>query len=110
MAKFWPTKYMSLVQGGPVEQTVTGSTANNQYLGYTACTSRDTYVSAPLVQGDSAIFLQPQWRGVSSFAVATAFHVSCVQAGSGFYISTINSIGFAASAASVSVWWEIKLR
>jgi hypothetical protein len=62
------------------------------------------------VTANAAIFLQPQWRGVASYGVAAVFHVSCVQAGSGFYISTVNSTGFGASAASVSVWWEIKLR
>lgn len=109
MAKFWPTKGIRQIQGGPVTQTVVGSTSANQYLGATLITSRDTFVGAPLVTATSRIFLQPLWLGPSSYGSAVTFTVACLQAGSGFFISTINSIGFgAASTASVSVQWELK--
>ena len=109
MAKFWPTKGIRIIQGGPLTQTVVASTSDNQYVGATLITSRDTYVGAPVVAAGSRIFLQPRWLGSTSYGAAVGFHVASVQAGSGFYISTVNSIGFAAAgAASVSVWWEVK--
>jgi hypothetical protein len=111
MAKFWATKNLQIVQGAGVRQTVTGSNANNQYLGDTLITSRNTFVGAPVVTATSPIFIQPHWLGPASYAIGVNFQISSVQPGSGFYISTINSVGFgAASAASVACWWEVKLR
>jgi hypothetical protein len=101
-------KFFRFVQGGPRTVANVDSSAANQWYGDTTCVSRNTFVAAPMVAATSRISLTPHWFGTPSLAVAPQLFVSSVQAGSGFYISTVASVGFAAAnQASFGVWWEV---
>lgn len=108
--KFWPLKKLTPIVGAPQTFVNVASTTTNQYFGTTIITSRDTFVAAPVVAARSQIWLQPRWiGGMSSYGISPSFHVASIQAGSGFYISTVASCGFgAANTASVSVGWKIE--
>jgi hypothetical protein len=97
------------VQGGPVTVTNPGSTSVNQWFGETVMGSRHVFVAAPLVATTSRIRLDVVGYGtVNSGATATSFLVTSIQAGSGFIISTVNSISFGlAGTPSLGVWWEL---
>jgi hypothetical protein len=99
------------VLGGPTAFTNANSSSLNQWFGDTLCTSRNTFVAAPLIAATDRVRLDAHWYGTPSLAVWPGLVVSSTQAGSGFYISTVQSVGFgAAGTASVAVWWEIVKR
>ena len=110
MATDYRLKRIRQTQGGPISQTNVDSSTLNQWFGDTLITSRHEFVSAPMIAAASKVFLQPHWLGhVNSTVAVAAFVVSSIQAGSGFFISTTNSVAFGGAATpSVSVWWELK--
>ncbi len=96
------------VQGGPLTLTNVSSTSTNQWFGTQLISSRDQFVAAPLVAASSRFRLTPIWFGVPSLSVFPQTAVYSVQAGSGFILSTVGSVGFAAAgAASYAIQWEI---
>lgn len=108
MANF-TLKYDRVVLGGATTQMNVSSTSLNQYAGDTVIVSRDTFVAAPLVAATSRIQLQAHWLGTNSLSVNPGLVVSSIQAGSGFFITTVQSVGFsAAGGASYAAWWEIR--
>ena len=110
MAKYYITKPVSVVQGGPIVMTQAGSGLAGQFHGEIMATSRDTLIAAPLVTAASYIRIDQRWIGPSSYGVGVNFSIGSVMPGSGFYATTINSVGFgAANTASVQLYWEIKL-
>lgn len=98
-----------MVQGAPTILTQAGSGAAGQFHGETLVTSRNTLIAAPLVTAGAYISMTPRWIGTSSLGTFVSFVVGSVMPGSGFYASTVNSVGFGAAGASVTLYWEIKL-
>jgi hypothetical protein len=108
MASDFINKNRRQVHGGPVTLTNIDSSATNQWFGTTLITSRYVAVSAPAIAATSPVRLSTEWLGLGSYGVAVDFQVMSKAAGVGFYLGTVNSVGFsAAGAASCQVHWEI---
>lgn len=102
-------KYDKAFLGGALIVSQPGSSSANQFANRTVVASNPQVVTAlPGIQVQDLIFLQPMrvgGAGVSS--VAYACEVSCIQAGSGFHITTVAASGTNASSLGIQVAWMV---
>ncbi len=107
-------KQNSHVLGGPLRFSSIASGSPAEFQDTIVITSRDQVVNLPAFAAGAHVHLSPRWIGTASYAVAVNFMVGSIMPGSGFYISTVNSVGFGGGAgtatASVEVSYHISLR
>jgi hypothetical protein len=108
MATDFINKNRRQVFGGPTTLTNVDSSATNQWFGEAVIGSRDVYIAAPPIAATSRVRTDLRWYGTGSLSVAPNVYVSSTMPNSGFFLSTVASVGLGvANGSSFGVWWEI---
>lgn len=97
-------------QGGPTTLVNQQSSTLNQYYGQITVTSRFQAVLAPVAAATSLVFftptINPAVNANSAAAGGPVFAVGSILVGSGFWITTPNSV--AVFSSGVLLNWELK--